>query len=66
MSASLAKARIKEGMVFTIEPMITEGTYYMTIDGDGWTARTLDCKLAAQYEHTNAITSQGPQILTSQ
>ncbi|MNW69230.1 Methionine aminopeptidase [compost metagenome] len=58
--------RIKEGMVFTIEPMITEGTYYMTIDPDGWTARTLDRKLAAQYEHTIAITAEGPQILTAQ
>ncbi|MFE0559107.1 type I methionyl aminopeptidase [Paenibacillus sp. NPDC058910] len=58
--------RIKEGMVFTIEPMITEGTYYMTIDPDGWTARTLDRKLAAQYEHTVAITAEGPQILTAQ
>ncbi|MDI4645872.1 type I methionyl aminopeptidase [Cohnella hashimotonis] len=58
--------RIKEGMVFTIEPMITEGTYRMTIDDDGWTARTLDRKLAAQYEHTIAITAEGPQILTLQ
>jgi methionyl aminopeptidase len=32
--------------------MVTEGTYYMTIDPDGWSARTLDRKLAAQYEHT--------------
>ncbi|MNU01702.1 Methionine aminopeptidase [compost metagenome] len=53
-------------MVFTIEPMITEGTYYMTIDPDGWTARTMDNKLAAQYEHTIAITAEGPQILTAQ
>lgn len=58
--------RIKEGMVFTIEPMITEGTYEMTIDADGWTARTRDRKLAAQYEHTIAITAEGPQILTAQ
>jgi methionyl aminopeptidase len=58
--------RLKEGMVITIEPMITEGTYYMTIDADGWTARTLDRKLAAQYEHTSAITADGPQILTAQ
>ncbi|CAH1054705.1 type I methionyl aminopeptidase [Paenibacillus pseudetheri] len=59
-------SRIKEGMVFTIEPMITEGTYFMTIDPDGWTARTMDNKLAAQYEHTIAITAEGPQILTAQ
>ncbi|WP_458122105.1 type I methionyl aminopeptidase [Paenibacillus sp. Z6-24] len=58
--------RLKEGMVFTIEPMITEGTYHMTIDSDGWTARTLDHKLAAQYEHTIAITAEGTEILTAQ
>ncbi|OWA35475.1 type I methionyl aminopeptidase [Saccharibacillus sp. O16] len=57
---------LKEGMVFTIEPMITEGTYELVIDPDGWTARTLDGKLAAQYEHTIAITAEGPQILTAQ
>jgi len=58
--------RLKEGMVFTIEPMLTEGTHYMTIDEDGWTARTLDGKLAAQYEHVVAITADGPEILTLQ
>jgi len=58
--------RLKEGMVFTIEPMITEGTYLITIDEDGWTARTLDGKLAAQYEHVVAITADGPEILTLQ
>ncbi len=57
---------LKEGMVFTIEPMITEGTYELVIDSDGWTARTLDGKLSAQYEHTIAITAEGPQILTAQ
>jgi len=58
--------RLKEGMVFTIEPMLTEGTYFMTIDEDGWTARTLDGKRAAQYEHVVAITADGPEILTAQ
>lgn len=56
--------RLKEGMVITIEPMLTIGEYYATVDDDGWTARTLDGSLAAQYEHTIAITSSGPQILT--
>ncbi|MGC5325534.1 type I methionyl aminopeptidase [Brevibacillus sp. SYSU BS000544] len=56
--------RLKEGMVITIEPMLTIGDYYATVDDDGWTARTLDGSLAAQYEHTIAITSKGPQILT--
>ncbi|MBJ6361465.1 type I methionyl aminopeptidase [Paenibacillus sp. GCM10012307] len=58
--------RLKEGMVFTLEPMINEGTYEMTIDADGWTARTADGKLSAQYEHTIAITKDGPLVLTSQ
>ncbi|MFD0712653.1 type I methionyl aminopeptidase [Paenibacillus sp. GCM10027626] len=58
--------RLKEGMVFTIEPMINTGTYKMTIDPDGWTARTADGGLSAQYEHTVAITADGPIILTQQ
>lgn len=57
--------RLKEGMVFTIEPMINEGTFRITIDDDGWTARTADGKLSAQYEHTLAITQDGPLILTA-
>ncbi|MNJ44263.1 Methionine aminopeptidase 1 [compost metagenome] len=57
---------LKEGMVITIEPMINEGTYRIKIDKDGWTARTADGKLSAQYEHTVAITANGPLILTAQ
>ncbi|QJC51152.1 type I methionyl aminopeptidase [Paenibacillus albicereus] len=57
--------RLKEGMVFTIEPMINEGTFRISIDGDGWTARTADGKLSAQYEHTVAVTADGPLILTA-
>lgn len=58
--------RLKEGMVITIEPMLNEGSYHATIDDDGWTARTRDGKLSAQYEHTIAITAEGPLILTQQ
>ncbi|CAH0119069.1 MULTISPECIES: type I methionyl aminopeptidase [unclassified Paenibacillus] len=58
--------RLKEGMVFTIEPMINQGTYDIFIDDDGWTARTFDGKLSAQFEHTIAITQDGPVILTAQ
>lgn len=58
--------RLKAGMVLTIEPMINQGTYRMTIDPDGWTARTADGKWSAQYEHTVAITEDGPIILTEQ
>lgn len=58
--------RLKEGMVITIEPMINEGTWFCQIDSNGWTARTVDSKLSAQYEHTVAITKDGPLILTQQ
>lgn len=58
--------RIREGMVFTIEPMINEGASGCIIDADGWTARTIDGSLCAQYEHTLAITENGPEIITEQ
>ncbi|RKN79254.1 type I methionyl aminopeptidase [Paenibacillus ginsengarvi] len=58
--------RLKEGMVITIEPMINTGTYHSKLDSDGWTARTVDGGLSAQYEHTIAITAEGPLILTQQ
>ncbi|MEB1807028.1 MAG: type I methionyl aminopeptidase [Bacillaceae bacterium] len=58
--------RLKEGMVITIEPMINEGTWYSQMDANGWTARTVDGKWSAQYEHTLAITKTGPKLLTSQ
>lgn len=58
--------RLKEGMVLTIEPMINAGKAFMTVDADGWTARTADGSLSAQYEHTIAITADGPVILTAQ
>lgn len=58
--------RLKEGMVLTIEPMINAGTYRMYVEADGWTARTSDGRLSAQYEHTVAITADGPIVLTAQ
>ncbi|MFJ8247441.1 type I methionyl aminopeptidase [Peribacillus asahii] len=58
--------RLKEGMVITIEPMLNAGTWHMKMDSDGWTARTADGKLSAQYEHTLVITKDGPVILTEQ
>ncbi|WP_340388721.1 type I methionyl aminopeptidase [Paenibacillus sp. FSL E2-0151] len=58
--------RLKEGMVITIEPMLNIGTFRSKLDSDGWTARTLDGSLSAQYEHTIAITADGPVILTAQ
>jgi methionyl aminopeptidase len=59
-------ARLKEGMVFTIEPMVNLGEWKTKMDSNGWTARTIDNKLSAQYEHTIAITKNGPVILTDQ
>jgi methionyl aminopeptidase len=51
-------------MVFTIEPMINEGTWEVELLGDGWTAVTRDRKLSAQFEHTLAVTEDGVEILT--
>lgn len=56
--------KLREGMVITVEPMINAGSYHCKMDKNGWTARTVDGKLSAQYEHTVAITSNGPLILT--
>ena len=56
--------RIRPGMVFTIEPMINEGTWEAVVLDDGWTAITKDGKLSAQFEHTLAVTETGVEILT--
>jgi len=56
--------RLKEGMVITIEPMLNLGSYHTKMDANGWTARTIDGKASAQFEHTVAITKNGPLILT--
>ena len=58
--------RLKEGMVITIEPMLNEGTWRSKMDDNHWTARTIDGKRSAQYEHTIAITKEGPLLLTDQ
>lgn len=56
--------RLRPGMVFTIEPMINEGTWEAVLLDDGWTAITKDGKLSAQFEHTIAVTEDGVEILT--
>ncbi len=57
--------RMRPGMIFTIEPMINLGKARCKIDtNDGWTARTIDGKLSAQYEHTILITEEGHEALT--
>ncbi len=58
--------RLTKGMVFTIEPMINEGSWESKILKDKWTAVTVDGKLSAQFEHTIAIRNDGSvQILTA-
>lgn len=56
--------KLRTGMVFTIEPMINEGTWEGIVLSDGWTAITQDGKLSAQFEHTVAVTETGVEILT--
>jgi len=53
-----------EGMVFTIEPMLTLGTIKWDLWSDGWTVTTKDKKLSAQFEHTLVVTERGAEILT--
>ena len=54
---------LKPGLVIAIEPMITEGSWQVRIDRDGWTARTEDGKLAAHFEYSVAVTEQGHWVL---
>lgn len=57
--------KMKEGMVFTIEPMINAGKPRCKIDRtDGWTARTIDGRLSAQFEHSILVTPTGYEVLT--
>jgi len=51
-------------MVFTVEPMINQGGPNWRLLPDGWTVVTRDGKLSAQFEHTIAVTSNGPEILS--
>lgn len=57
--------RLSEGMVLAIEPMVNEGKPSVKILADGWTAVTKDRKLSAHFEHTVAVTSGEPWILTA-
>lgn len=55
---------LREGMVFTIEPMLNQGRRAVHTEDDGWTVVTTDGKLSAQFEHTVAVTHNGVQVLT--
>lgn len=56
--------RLKPGLVIAIEPMVNVGTHETQVDADEWTIRTKDGSLSAHFEHTIAITEDGPQVLT--
>jgi methionyl aminopeptidase len=56
--------RLSEGMTIAIEPMITAGGADVVVSEDGWTISTADGSFAAHFEHTVAITTEGPRILT--
>ncbi|MDA8123925.1 MAG: type I methionyl aminopeptidase [Deltaproteobacteria bacterium] len=55
---------LKPGMVLAIEPMVNEGSYHVRVLADGWTVVTEDGKLSAHFEHSVAITENGPDILS--
>ena len=55
---------LKEGMTFTIEPMLNQGRAAVRTEDDGWTVVTADGKLSAQFEHTVAVTKTGVRVLT--
>jgi len=57
--------RLKPGLVFAIEPMFTLGAPGWRITQDGWTTQTLDGRIAAHWEHTVAVTEDGPVVLTA-
>jgi methionyl aminopeptidase len=59
-----AKRIMEPGMIFTVEPMITMGTWQHVMWDDGWTALTADGKRTAQFEHTLLVTDEGAEILT--
>lgn len=55
---------LREGMVFTIEPMVNQGRSAVFTEDDGWTVVTCDGQLSAQFEHTVAVTGDGVRVLT--
>jgi methionyl aminopeptidase len=60
-----ARQRLTEGLVMTIEPIISAGSPRSHLDRDGWTIRTDDGSLSAHYEHTIVITRGEPVLLTA-
>ena len=56
--------KLREGMIFTIEPMVNMGKKEVFVEDDDWTVRTNDGSLSAQFEHTILVTSNGYEVLT--
>ena len=56
---------LREGMVLAIEPMLSAGSPEIRTLDDGWTVITADKALSAHFEHTVAVTAQGPKVLTT-
>jgi methionyl aminopeptidase len=56
--------KLKRGMTLAVEPMVNMGKYQVVVESDGWTVRTKDGLASAHFEHTIAITDNGPEILT--
>ena len=59
-----ASARLRNGLTFTVEPMVNIGTFRTELQDDGWTVLTADRKNSAQFEHTIVVTEDGAEILT--
>jgi methionyl aminopeptidase len=57
--------RLKEGWVLAVEPMVNSGTHEVQILADGWTVKTIDGKPSSHFEHTIAVTQDGPLVLTA-
>ena len=56
--------RLRKGLTFTVEPMVNAGGWRTFTEDDGWTVRTVDGTLSAQFEHSVAVTEDGVEILT--
>jgi len=63
-SRGQANPRLRPGMVLAVEPMINLGTHEVETLADGWTVVTLDRRWSAHWEHTIAVTDEGPRVLT--
>jgi len=57
--------RLKEGWVLAIEPMVNQGAHEINILADGWTVKTKDGRVSSHFEHTIAVTEDGPVVLTA-